>query len=78
MKEPTPERMRDLIHTLVQSKIDQGQLDEAPLTLRELTQIEEQFAKILGGVMHRRIEYPATKHLTDAAVPDELVGETGE
>jgi len=66
MKDPTPERVRDLIHTIVQSKISAGQLDEAPLTLRELALIEEQFAKILGGVLHRRIEYPATKHLTDA------------
>lgn len=66
MKEPSPERVRDLIHTIVQSKIDSGQLDEAPLTLREIASIEEQFAKILGGVLHRRIEYPATKHLTDS------------
>lgn len=66
MKDPTSERVRDLIHTIVQSKISAGQLDEAPLTLREITLIEEQFAKILGGVLHRRIEYPATKHLTDA------------
>ena len=66
MKDPTPERVRDLVHTIAQSKIDQGQLSEAPLTLRELALIEDQFAKILGGVHHRRIEYPATKHLTDA------------
>jgi membrane-associated HD superfamily phosphohydrolase len=66
MKDPTPERVRDLIHTIVQGKIDIGQLDEAPLTLSEIAVIEEQFTKILSGVLHRRIEYPATKHLTDA------------
>ncbi len=66
MKDPTPDRVRDLIHTVVQGKIEVGQLDEAPLTLREIAIIEEQFTKILGGVLHRRIEYPATKHLTDA------------
>lgn len=71
MKDPTPERVRDLIHAVVQSKVDQGQLDDAPLTLGELNQIEEQFAKILGGVLHRRIEYPSTKHLTDATGPAE-------
>jgi len=74
MKDPTPERVRDLIHTIVQSKVSAGQLDEAPLTLRELAQIEEQFAKILGGVLHRRIEYPATKHLTDAPEADHSPG----
>jgi putative nucleotidyltransferase with HDIG domain len=70
MKDPTPERVRDLIHSIVQAKVEAGQLDEAPLTLRELAGIEEQFAKILGGVIHRRIEYPATKHLTDAPDAD--------
>jgi len=75
MKDPTPERVRDLIHTIVQGKIDIGQLDEAPLTLREISTIEGQFTKILSGVLHRRIEYPATKHLTDA--PREGNGENG-
>ncbi|MHB1194533.1 MAG: HD family phosphohydrolase [Longimicrobiales bacterium] len=69
MRDPTPERIRDLIHSIIQAKVESGQLDEAPLTLREMALIEEQFAKILGGVIHRRIEYPATKHLTDA--PDD-------
>ena len=69
MQDPTPERMRELIHAIIQAKVSSGQLDESPLTLGEITQIEEQFVKILGGVLHRRIDYPETKHLTDA--PDE-------
>jgi putative nucleotidyltransferase with HDIG domain len=75
MQDPTPERVRELIHSIIQSKIEDGQLDESPLTLREFTQIEDQFVKILSGVLHRRIEYPATKHLTDAP---EASGETSE
>ena len=74
MKDPTPERVHDLIHTIVQGKIDIGQLDEAPLTLREIAVIEDQFTKILSGVLHRRIEYPATKHLTDAPADAERAG----
>jgi len=73
LKDPTAERVRDLLQTIVQGKIDAGQLDEAPLTLREITLIQDQFVKILGGVFHRRIEYPATKHLTKS--PGE--GESG-
>jgi len=65
MHEPNPARVRTLIDSIVASKIDDGQLDEAPLTLGETAAVKEQFAKILGGVKHRRIEYPATKHLTD-------------
>ncbi len=66
MKEPTPERIRDLIDTIIDSKIADGQLDEAPLTLREIALVKDTFVSILSGVVHRRIEYPETKHLTDA------------
>ncbi len=66
LKDPTPERVRDLIGNIVDGKIRDGQLDDAPLTLGELARVKEQFVKILSGVVHRRIDYPATKHLTDA------------
>ena len=64
MRDPTPERVRDLIDTVVQNKVNAGQLDEAPLTLAEIAQVKDQFVKILGGVVHRRIDYPETRHLT--------------
>jgi hypothetical protein len=66
MQDPTPERIRDLIDTVVQGKVGTGQLDEAPMTLHEIARVKDQFVNILSGVVHRRIEYPATKHLTDA------------
>ena len=66
MNEPTPERVRELIDTIVDGKVADHQLDDAPLTLKEIARLKEQFAKILGGAVHRRIEYPETKHLTDA------------
>ena len=66
MRDPTPERVRDLIDMVVGSKLADGQLDEAPLTLGEVSRAKNQFVKILGGVVHRRIEYPETRHLTDA------------
>ncbi len=69
MQEPTPERVSDLIDTIVASKVQDGQLDESPLTLGELARVKQQFVKVLSGVVHRRIEYPETKHLTDAEDP---------
>ncbi len=66
LKDPTPERVHDLIGNIVDSKIGDGQLDEAPLTLAEIARVKDQFVKILSGVVHRRIDYPATKHLTEA------------
>ncbi len=64
MSDPTPERVRQLIDSVVESKLADGQLDEAPLTLGEIARVKDQFVKILGGVVHRRIEYPETRHLT--------------
>ncbi|HUF76879.1 MAG TPA: HDIG domain-containing protein [Longimicrobiales bacterium] len=66
MRDPTPERVRDLVHAVVDGKIADGQLDEAPLTLREIALVKEQFVSVMSGVVHRRIEYPETRHLTDA------------
>jgi putative nucleotidyltransferase with HDIG domain len=76
MQDPTPERVRDLIDTVVQGKISDGQLDEAPLTLADVAQVKDQFVSILAGVHHRRIEYPGTKHLTDSDTDSD--GEEGE
>ena len=69
LQDPTPERVRDLIENLVDSRMVEGQLDEAPITLRDIRQIKEQFIKVLSGIYHHRIDYPQTKHLTEAPEP---------
>jgi cyclic-di-AMP phosphodiesterase PgpH len=69
LQEPTPERVRDLIDNIVDGKIQAGQLDEAPLTLREVGIIKAQFEKVLAGLYHHRIDYPATRHLTGPTGP---------
>ncbi|MFW6200775.1 MAG: HD family phosphohydrolase, partial [Gemmatimonadota bacterium] len=66
LQDPTPERTRDLVHNIVKGKIEAGQLDEAPLTLKEIAALEEQFTKILSGMYHHRIDYPSTRHLTES------------
>lgn len=65
MKEPTPERIGQLIDNLVETRLQDGQLDEAPITLRELGETKRQFRKVLGGMYHHRIDYPGTRHLTE-------------
>ena len=69
LQEPTPERVRDLVDGIIEGKQQDGQLDQAPLTLREITVLKDAFVKVLSGIYHHRIDYPATKHLTDA--PDD-------
>ena len=36
LNDPTPQRIRDVIERIVQQRLDQGQLREAPITLRQL------------------------------------------
>lgn len=74
LREPTQERVRDLIDSIVDGKLQDGQLDDAPLTLREIAVVKEQFLTVLGGSFHHRVEYATTKHLTDAPEED---GENG-
>jgi hypothetical protein len=58
LDEPTPETIADAIEHLVQSRLEAGQLREAPLTLRQLEIVEQEFVRIITGMYHNRVEYP--------------------
>ncbi len=59
LPEPTADRIRDLVERIVQQRLEQGQLRDAPLTMRQLETIKEEFARVLLGMYHGRIDYPA-------------------
>ena len=40
-------------------RVEQGQLADAPLTLRQLETIKTEFTRVLVGMYHNRIDYPA-------------------
>jgi putative nucleotidyltransferase with HDIG domain len=75
LQDPTPERIQATIDAIVNARIDEGQLDQCALTLRDLERTKAAFARILIGMYHRRIEYPSGVHareeIPDAAVADE-------
>jgi cyclic-di-AMP phosphodiesterase PgpH len=58
MTDPTPERIREVIDRVVEERFAEGQLREAPLTLRQISVIKREFARVLGGMYHARVEYP--------------------
>lgn len=60
LEDPTPPAVAQAIDYLVNQKLAAGQLDEAPLTLRNLDRIKAEFARVMAGVYHNRIEYPRT------------------
>ena len=58
MPDPTPESIAKFIERLVRGKLEDGQLSNSPLTLRDIDGICEAFCTVLNGVFHERIEYP--------------------
>ncbi len=60
LDDPTPDRIRELVDRIVQGKIDRGQLDDAPFTMRDLSRVRQAFVKVLSGMYHHRIDYPAS------------------
>jgi cyclic-di-AMP phosphodiesterase PgpH len=61
LRKPTPARIRALVDDLVRQKIQDGQLDDCPLTLRELAILRASFANTLRSMLHSRIDYPREK-----------------
>jgi cyclic-di-AMP phosphodiesterase PgpH len=59
LHDATPLKIREVIDHIVRQRIDQGQLREAPLTLKQLEVVKEQFARVLIGMYHHRIDYPS-------------------
>lgn len=54
----SPDVVREMVDRVVQSKIDDGQLSDAPITLAELGKVKDQLTQTLISAFHRRIPYP--------------------
>jgi hypothetical protein len=57
------EELERLVNRIIIGKISEGQLDECDLTLHELKLTRQTFVKILQGVFHQRVAYPAEPEL---------------
>lgn len=58
LDQPTEKNIRGLIHDLFTARIDDGQLDHAPLSTNELRIMKEAFAEAVMTDLHKRIRYP--------------------
>ncbi|HEU5168993.1 MAG TPA: HDIG domain-containing protein [Gemmatimonadales bacterium] len=58
LEDPTPAQLREAIGQLIQQKLLSRQLEEAPLTLRDLDRITDEFWRTLAGMYHNRVPYP--------------------
>jgi len=58
LTEPTKEQVEQGVRKIIKDKLNDAQLDECDLTLRDLDMIGRAFVKVLAGIFHDRIEYP--------------------
>src|SRR5687768_14978728 len=58
LEEKTPETIRGMVDKIVSERLQDGQLDECDLTLRDVHRIRDAFCELLLGVYHERIPYP--------------------
>ncbi|GAI75221.1 unnamed protein product [marine sediment metagenome] len=55
---PTATRIKTLVKEIIQKSLENGQLEECDLTLKDLDKIGDSFSRILTGMFHSRVEYP--------------------
>ncbi|MFT8871004.1 MAG: HD family phosphohydrolase [Sporolactobacillus sp.] len=58
MKKPTPAKVQNVIQTIFNERLSDGQFDECNITLKELKQVVKSIDETLRGVYHSRVEYP--------------------
>lgn len=62
LEEPTPMAIEETVKKVINNKFIDGQLDECPLTLKEIDRICGTFTKMLNAMYHSRVKYPEKKN----------------
>ena len=60
LSEPTQDQVEQGVRKIIKDKLNDAQLDNCDLTLKDLEMIGQAFVKVLAGIFHDRIEYPET------------------
>ena len=70
IEEPDSEKVENVIDGIIKSRIDDGQLEDSPLTYSDITKMKEAFLSILLGQHHRRIRYPKQEEMEKGVSED--------
>src|SRR5699024_10471983 len=58
INQPNKGKIEEMIRNVIQGKLNDKQLDECDLTLKDLNTIANAFSNVMLGIFHERIEYP--------------------
>ncbi len=60
IQDPTQLKLEGLVTKIIYNKLNEGELENTPLSMTDLNVIKNSFLSILNGIYHTRIEYPET------------------
>ena len=63
LKKPSHPRIVSTVKDIINTRFLEGELDESPLTLKDLNKIAETFIQVLSAIYHTRIEYPEKEEI---------------
>jgi len=61
LEDPTPAKIEEIVHKIINNRFIDGQLDECDLTLKNLEEIASVFTRMLTSIYHGRIQYQEEK-----------------
>lgn len=56
--EPDAQKVENMINNIFNTRLKEGQLDNAPISFKDITKMKEAFQSILVSQHHKRIKYP--------------------
>jgi putative nucleotidyltransferase with HDIG domain len=68
--DPDAQKVENMINNIFNSRLKEGQLDEAPITFKDITKMKEAFLSILISQHHRRIKYPKQEEVEQGTNTD--------
>ena len=71
LKNPTTDEIDNMIDKIIIERLNDGQLSDSPLTLKDIKTIASTFSRILRGMQHNRIKYQ--QDLPEELQTDKLV-----
>ncbi len=57
LKNPPPEQIENMINKIITERLNDGQLSDSPLTLKDIKLIANTFNRIIRGMQHDRVKY---------------------
>ncbi len=72
LKNPGQDEIENMINRIITERLNDGQLSDSPLTLKDIKIIAVTFNRILRGMQHDRIKYQQLNDLDEVKIKSSL------